>query len=382
MPRHHPRRSYWRLLLPLIAIAIYLNGGCSGLRTGLERWIDRTFGQATPREQYRWSNSVDAATLVRWDTAYLRARRDTLRIDLPHEEILAADTNVLYTAHAWRFFLPPGRLLTIEAVAPPSAAALFGELYGADDRRLLLWDTLTHRLTYETSAPLGENLLFLLQTAPYPDSTYRIRLRTDPSLLFPVAGADEGDIRSFWGASRAGGRRRHEGNDIFAARGTPLLAVTDGRVSRVRNGGLGGKTVWLRDGQRGLSYYYAHLDSQLVAAGTYVQRGDTVGLVGNTGNARTTPPHLHFGIYANGARDPYPYLQRQDPEPDAPAFLPGRQTQVPLRGKHYLRSGPTRSAANVLRQLEGGESFIELGTTGRYRRIRTTRGELGYANFD
>ena len=85
----------------------------------------------------------------------------------------------------------------------------------------------------------------------------------------------------------------------------------------------GEKTVWLRDGERGLSYYYAHLDSQLVRAGEYVERGDTVGLVGNTGNARTTPPHLHFGIYANGARDPYPYLQGEDAPPTPPAVAPG-----------------------------------------------------------
>lgn len=58
----------------------------------------------------------------------------------------------------------------------------------------------------------------------------------------------------------------------------------------------GGKVVWMRDEARGMSLYYAHLDSQHVAAGAYVRPGDTLGFVGKTGNARTTPPHLHFGI--------------------------------------------------------------------------------------
>ena len=378
MPRSHTRRSYWRLLLPLLVIGIYLGGGCSNLRQGLERWVDKTFGGATAREQYRWAKPYDENVLTRWDTAYRRALRDTLRIALPHQEVLAPDSAVANTAHAWRLYLPPGRRLRIAADGRP----LFGELYRADGGLETSWDTLMPALTYETDERLGEELLFVLQTAPYYDSSYAVRFTTEAALLFPVAGKDEDAIRSFWGASREGGRRRHEGNDIFADRGTPLLAVTDGRVTRVRNGGLGGKTVWLRDGERGLSYYYAHLDSQLVRSGQYVRRGDTIGLVGNTGNARTTPPHLHFGIYANGARDPYPYLQRNDAQPAPPAAAAGQRAEVPTRGRHYLRTTPEREAGNVIRQLEGGEPLIDLGVAGRYHRVRTAAGELGYVNFD
>ena len=379
MARHHTPRSYWRLLLPLLLVVIYLGGGCSKLRTGLERWVDTTFGNATPREEYRWAKPFNAATLAAWDTAFTRTLEDTLRINLPHQEVFTPDTSVRNTAHAWRFFLPPGRRLQITGEAP-IGQPLFGELY-RDGERLLSWDTLSRGLAYESLTPRGEELLFVLQSAPYPTADYTVTFRSVPALLFPVAGLDEGAIRSFWGASRDGGRRRHEGNDIFAPRGTPLLAVTDGRVSRVRNGGLGGKTVWLRDGDRGLSYYYAHLDSQLVRSGQYVRRGDTLGLVGNTGNARTTPPHLHFGIYANGARDPYPYLQRNDAAPDPPQALP-RRTVVPERGRHYLRITPQRESANVIRQLTAGEVLEDLGTTGRYHRVRMATGELGYVNFD
>ncbi len=72
---------------------------------------------------------------------------------------------------------------------------------------------------------------------------------------------------------------------------------------------MGGKQVWLRDGIFGQSLYYAHLDSILVSGGKRVKTGDTLGLVGNTGNAKTTSPHLHFGIYTtNGAIDPLPFV--------------------------------------------------------------------------
>lgn len=72
---------------------------------------------------------------------------------------------------------------------------------------------------------------------------------------------------------------------------------------------LGGNVVWLRDPARGLTHYYAHLDTVLVASGQRVRRGDTLGTVGNTGNARATPPHLHFGLYDGGALDPEPFLR-------------------------------------------------------------------------
>jgi len=82
---------------------------------------------------------------------------------------------------------------------------------------------------------------------------------------------------------------------------------------------LGGKYVWLSGGMFGLGsarYYYAHLDDFAVESGDKVKKGEVIGYVGNTGNARTTPPHLHFGIYAGGPVDPEPFLK---PQPELPA---------------------------------------------------------------
>ncbi|MDQ3847135.1 MAG: M23 family metallopeptidase, partial [Bacteroidota bacterium] len=82
-------------------------------------------------------------------------------------------------------------------------------------------------------------------------------------------------------------------------------------ISGVREGGIGGKTVWLKLNNKSVFLYYAHLDKQLVQEGQFVKKGDVVGLVGNTGNAQYTPSHLHFGVYTfAGPVDPLPFVNR------------------------------------------------------------------------
>ena len=152
---------------------------------------------------------------------------------------------------------------------------------------------------------------YLLRVHPALDNTSAVDVsqHVEPSLALPVEGAKSSSIQSGFGAPRDAGARKHQGVDIFAARGTPVLAAADGLVTSVGVNGLGGNVVWQFRPMRGESLYYAHLDTQLVKAGSYVRRGDVLGTVGNTGNARGGPTHLHFGIYARGgAVDPVPYL--------------------------------------------------------------------------
>lgn len=145
--------------------------------------------------------------------------------------------------------------------------------------------------------------------------SYTVTISVGPSLKFPVAGS-KAHIGSFWGADRDGGSRRHEGIDIFAPKLTPVIAASAGRVSRVNENNLGGKVVWLQAAGKDYTLYYAHLDQQLVSDGQQVKEGDTLGLVGNTGNARTTSPHLHFGIYTTGgAIDPLPFVNTNIEKP-------------------------------------------------------------------
>lgn len=142
-------------------------------------------------------------------------------------------------------------------------------------------------------------------------SLYLSRLSALPApahLQIPVQGVRSNALRDSWHADRGRGRR-HEGMDIFAARGTPVLATTEGIVARIGRNTLGGKVVWVL-GPGAQRHYYAHLDGFAgVVAGQRVQAGTLLGYVGNTGNARATPSHLHYGIYTPaGAINPFPLL--------------------------------------------------------------------------
>ena len=138
-------------------------------------------------------------------------------------------------------------------------------------------------------------------------------MRLDSRLPVPVKGISRNQLRDTWGSARSHGRS-HEGIDIMAERGTKVYSATEGLVADLRNNNLGGKVIWIL-GPSGSWHYYAHLDGHKrgLNVGDYVHKGDLIGYVGNTGNARATAPHLHYGIYLNGkgrgAVNPYPYLR-------------------------------------------------------------------------
>jgi murein DD-endopeptidase MepM/ murein hydrolase activator NlpD len=151
----------------------------------------------------------------------------------------------------------------------------------------------------------------------YRETRALVRYADPPrELVVPVQGVARATLRSSWGQPRSG-NRRHEGIDIFASRGTPVLAAAAGEITRVGHDRLGGNVVWIA-GAGARLYYYAHLAEFApgVHPGLEVPAGFVIGRVGNTGDARGTSPHLHFGIYpagrAFGAVDPWPLLQGRD----------------------------------------------------------------------
>lgn len=127
------------------------------------------------------------------------------------------------------------------------------------------------------------------------------------ALVFPVRGYDTAAVISHFGDERSHGP--HQGVDIKAPRWTPVVAVTDGFVERLHEGGSAGRAIYLRAGN-GQQYFYAHLEDIAVAEMEAVSAGELIGYVGDSGNARRTTPHLHFEIMVGQreAVDPLPYL--------------------------------------------------------------------------
>lgn len=143
------------------------------------------------------------------------------------------------------------------------------------------------------------------------DQVWIERQRLPQRLTIPVKGVTRDQLRDTWGAARSS-RRRHQGIDIFATRGTPIYSSTPAVVQRIRDSGLGGKAVWLL-GPEGSRHYYAHLDQfAKIRVGQRLRAGDRIGTVGNTGNASGGRPHLHYELHlaGQGAVNPYPYLIR------------------------------------------------------------------------
>jgi len=132
----------------------------------------------------------------------------------------------------------------------------------------------------------------------------------DKNLAIHNSDYGKGDLKH----QKRGG---HGGIDIFAPKGTPLVACVSGKIYRLGPTDTGGNRVTIK-GDDNLHYYYAHMDkiSPNLKLGDLVSVGDFLGTVGNTGNAKNTHPHLHFSIYDDkgyygGNIDPWPFLSSQ-----------------------------------------------------------------------
>ena len=168
--------------------------------------------------------------------------------------------------------------------------------------------------------------------------------------MFPVLGATSNDFSNDFGNFRAD-TGFHQGIDIFAPAGTPILAINDGVVSSVGWNTLGGRRFWLTD-KWGNEYYFAHLSgfSPLAKEGQQVKRGDVIGFVGSSGDAQGGATHLHFEMHPGGswAVPPYAYVmtwltgvqQPVDP-PSTTVPDPGTTTAtVPTKPKHKPKPKP------------------------------------------
>lgn len=169
-----------------------------------------------------------------------------------------------------------------------------------------------------TGAALASMVRF---TGPRSDSPAPVTAAAPAAagVVIPVAGVLAGQLSDTWGQSRGGGTRAHQGIDIMAPRGTPVRAAADGMVEKLFLSNQGGITLYQRSADGRLTYYYAHLAGYAanVREGARVTAGQTLGYVGDSGNAGAGNTHLHFEVhrmqpgepwYRGEAVNPYPLL--------------------------------------------------------------------------
>ncbi|WP_179005806.1 M23 family metallopeptidase [Winogradskyella forsetii] len=331
------------------------------------------------REVFERTLDHNDSLFKRYEETYTSAKHNKMKLELPsalNSKSEALDFRVL----AYSLNLEQGERFKIESNITADSLQLAIDLFAFENdsvisvKPIISNEPKTNGLEFDVTKTGSYKIVIL------PDrnnsSNFGLKLFTEPTFEFPVSGKDNKAIQSFWGASRGGGSRSHKGIDIFAKRGTPVVAATDGFISNTGNRGLGGKQIWLRDGIFGQSLYYAHLDSIAISSGKGVKVGDTLGFVGNTGNAKTTSPHLHFGIYTKGgAVDPLPFVKLTE-------RIEFENHSLFTKGETRLRKNELRIGAAVktdkLQDLESKTQVEILEKTERWFHLRVNDSLQGF----
>jgi len=359
----------------------------------------------TPHERYARAlvdARLQATVLGRdWLTAADSVLRVPLEITLPYREAGAFSRGEA-RAVGYRLAVPAGQVVTAVVKVTGRPMQVFVDLFESAADSVNAFRYLASAREDSTGGPgttgsaaiprtyiytavheVREQATLVLRLQPelLRDGRYQVEVTTAPILAFPVDGGSNRSVQSFFGVDRDGGRRVHHGIDVFAARGTPVVASVSGVVGSIAPNELGGKVVWLFDAARGLWLYYAHLDRHAVTKGQVVGIGDTLGFVGNTGNARTTPPHLHFGIYrrGGGAIDPWPWVRRaeiQAPTVVADTARLGSNARASGSGLVVMRAA--RAGADTLRRLPRDTPVQIMGASGEWYRVELADGVAGY----
>lgn len=327
-----------------------------------------------PKEVYKRQYKEAPQLYSLWEDQGQKALSDSVAISPPYSEsgkFLPRN----FPVYSYDIALNPGEEIVMDVTTDSIHTLIFIDLYRQKSDSIPEWE---HLESSEFDSPSLKKEItrsgiykIIMQPEIEANSTFNLKIYKRSVYTFPVASKDNSAIQSFWGAARDGGRRSHEGIDIFASRGTPVVAATKGRVTSTGNKGLGGKQVWLRDKKRGHSLYYAHLDSIIATPGMSVSPGDTLGFVGNTGNARTTAPHLHFGIYKGfrGAINPLPFVTENAAAVTQVKEIGISEQVIVSNVKANLRSGPT-TKSRILKQTKPKDTLRLLGKSSDWYHIR------------
>uniref|UniRef100_A0A8J7VSH4 M23 family metallopeptidase n=1 Tax=Coralloluteibacterium stylophorae TaxID=1776034 RepID=A0A8J7VSH4_9GAMM len=370
MTRSAPARRGFRIVLAALCVLTAV-AGC-GPRGGNGEGVSQA-PAALP-----WTRSERERRLARIEDEAARAAWTAAA-----EEALAQAPTAPGDAYAERGRLQPGEAVALRIEVPPGqvgrirlqvhgqpAAPPLAELYRLDGAT---WRRLGDSVPAGAARRVEEGVhAALVQADPGAGAGYTLQLSRGGRAMVPVEGAARYDIGGVYGDPRPGGRI-HEGIDVFAERGTPVLAAEQG-VAMQRQSDLGGRTVWLRAGS-GLSYYYAHLDEVAIEPAARVEQGEVLGGVGSSGNAQGTPPHLHFGIYrrGRGSIDPLPSLAAPPQEAFEPIEPPAWPEARVDASALNLRAAPGDDGA-VRERLERGARLRVLAATDRAPWLRVRAG--------
>lgn len=362
-----------------IVLMCVLMCGCNSIKS-----VKQALLKTSPYEEYVQSlgkAGLKETVLAReWIKAGEQALKDSIFVTLPFTETGFFEA-AKPEARAYRFQVHAGQLLTISGqTKTQTSSQLFSDVFTWKEDR---WQSLVHAdsglsIVYE----FDKDALCLLRIQPelLSDTWYSLTISLQPALINPVKGATNKSIGSFYGNTRDAGKRSHEGIDIFAAKGTPVIAPTDGIVYSTGTNNLGGKVVWLYDLQRGQTYYFAHLDSQWVSTSMKLKQGDTLGQVGNTGNARNTAAHLHFGIYRNGSLDPLHYVQTTSSVSSMTIDTTMHASVYKVSVKEgALHSGPDIKS-NILYKYPKDTYVRQVAKSKNWRRVVFPDGQQGYVS--
>jgi murein DD-endopeptidase MepM/ murein hydrolase activator NlpD/SH3-like domain-containing protein len=343
------------------------------------------FKASSPHEQYQRklvSSGLDKTSMgSAWIVSSLAVLQKALDISLPYQETGYFPAESI-SAAAYRFSVVQGQKISISLDKKPVRQYMIyvdvWEMPKEGQMKLLASaDTTDHALQFEARS---SGMVFIrLQPELLRGGQYTLTISAGPSLGFPVKSSNSSDIQSIFGDGRDANSRKHEGVDIFAAFRTPAVAAADGTVTRVNENNLGGKVVWLRPQEKDYTLYYAHLDLQIAKEGQLMRRGDTLGLVGNTGNARTTPAHLHFGIYTSeGAVDPMPYLNTNvKTAAKISSALSNLHTTMRTTGKTAIYTS-TEIAARSAFSLKSGTIVKVHSANSNWYKIELPDGQTGF----
>ncbi|MCF0039002.1 peptidoglycan DD-metalloendopeptidase family protein [Dyadobacter fanqingshengii] len=371
-----------KYLIRLLIVALVIEFAVSCKPVPVSHWFPVTPLEHYEKELFKAKMEKTAAgqTWFRVSDAVLN---DSIFSLAPYQERFFLGDSV--PAQAIRLNIPEGRRLVIAPSREPedTSSHFFMELYkikhNGKPQRLDYISDKMQTLTYTNDD--SDTLLLRLQTGLGEKIAVSLSLTTEPALGFPVSGHDMSSVISFWGADRDGGIRSHEGIDIRAKRGTPVVAAQNGFVTQTGTNNLGGKVVFLSSMNSPYSLYYAHLDSQLVSVGKRVVVGDTLGLVGNTGNAITTAPHLHFGIYArgSGAVNPLSFIDnRKEKIPGLPERSRWLGDTVRIRRKANLYISPQFEQSGKIASISANTLVRILGEMAKGFRVELENGTKGY----